>query len=254
MIAPTRMALIAACALSLSAPAARALDLNDMSDSEKAAFGDAVRSYLLENPQVILEAVDVLEQQQQQAEAARDDALVSANLQEIQNDGYSWVGGNPEGDVTLVEFMDYRCGYCRKAVPEIEALLAADKNIRFVIKEFPILGEASVLSSRFAIATKLVAGDDAYKSVHDTLIAFQGEPNEVALRRMAEGLSLDADAILAKMNDAEVTEQIQRTRSLAQTLSISGTPTFVLEDEMLRGYLPADQLQIMVEDIRAGRS
>lgn len=254
MIAPTRMALMAACALSLTAPAARALDLNDMTEAEQTAFGAAVRSYLMENPEVILEAVDVLEQQQAQADARRDEALVAANLQELQDDGYSWVGGNPDGDITLVEFMDYRCGYCRRAAPEVEALLAADLNIRFVIKELPILGDASVLSSRFAIATKLVAGDAAYKDIHDTLLAFKGEPNEVAMRRMAEGLSLDADAILAKMDAPEVNEQLRRTRTLAQTLSISGTPTFVLEEEMLRGYLPADQIQIMIEEIRAARS
>ncbi|KUP92272.1 DsbA family protein [Tritonibacter horizontis] len=254
MIALTRMAAAAACALSLSAPAALAFDLSAMTAEERDAFGAAVRSYLLENPEVILEAVDVLEDQQASAEAARDDALVAASLQELQDDGYSWVGGNPDGDITLVEFMDYRCGYCRRAAPEIETLLAQDPNIRLVVKEFPILGEASVLSSRFAIATKLEAGDAAYKEVHDTLMAYTSEPNEVALRRMAEGLSLDADAILARMDSADVTEQLQRTRALAQQLSISGTPTFVLEDEMLRGFLPADQLQLMIEEIRAARS
>ena len=118
MISVSRLAMAAACALTFTAPAARALDLNNMTAEEQQAFGDAVRAYLLENPQVILEAVDVLEQQQAEAEAARDDALVTANLAELQNDGYSWVGGNPEGDITLVEFMDYRCGYCRKAAPE----------------------------------------------------------------------------------------------------------------------------------------
>ncbi len=254
MIALTRMAAAAACALSLAAPAAQALDLNAMTAEERDAFGAAVRAYLLENPEVILEAVDVLEEQQANAEAARDDAMIAASLDELHNDGYSWVGGNPEGDITLVEFMDYRCGYCRRAAPEVDALLAADDNIRLIVKEFPILGEASVLSSRFAIATKLEAGDAAYKEVHDTLIAFTSEPNEVALRRMAEGLSLDADAILARMDDPEVTEQLQRTRALAQRLSISGTPTFVLEEEMLRGYLPADQMQLMIEEIRAARS
>ncbi len=254
MISVSRLAMAAACALTFTAPAARALDLNNMTAEEQQAFGDAVRAYLLENPQVILEAVDVLEQQQAEAEAARDDALVTANLAELQNDGYSWVGGNPEGDITLVEFMDYRCGYCRKAAPEIEALLAADPNIRLVVKEFPILGEASVLASRFAIATRLVAGDEAYEQVHNTLIALPAEPSEVALRRVAEDLSLDGDAILARMADPEVTEQLQRTRALAQTLSISGTPTFVLEEEMLRGYLPADQLQIMIDQIRDARS
>ncbi|MFP3541449.1 hypothetical protein SB770_33540, partial [Pseudomonas sp. SIMBA_044] len=85
-------------------------------------------------------------------------------------------------------------------------------------KELPILADASVLSSRFAIATKLVAGDAAYKDIHDTLLAFKGEPNEVAMRRMAEGLSLDADAILAKMDAPEVNEQLRRTRTWAQTL------------------------------------
>ncbi|NIZ14005.1 DsbA family protein [Phaeobacter sp. HF9A] len=254
MTALTRMAGVAACALTLSAPAGRALDLSAMSATEKDAFGDAVRSYLLENPEVILEAVDLLEQQQQQAEAARDDALVEANMQELQDDGYSWVGGNPDGDITLVEFMDYRCGYCRRAAPEIEALLQSDKNIRLVVKEFPILGEASVISARFALAARLVAGDDAYEEIHNALIALPSEPNEVALRRLAQGMSLDADAILAKMEDPAVTEQLQRTRALAQTLSISGTPTFVLEGEMLRGYLPADQMRIMIEEIRDQRS
>lgn len=254
MIALSRMAMIAACALTLTAPAARAFDLNAMSAEEREAFGEAVRNYLLENPEVILEAVDKLEQAQAEAEAARDDALVQANLEELQNDGYSWVGGNPEGDITLVEFMDYRCGYCRKAAPEIEALLAADDNIRLVVKEFPILGEASVLSSRFAIATRLVAGDEAYEQVHNTLIALPTEPSEVALRRIADDLSLDGDAILARMADPKVTEELQRNRELAQVLSISGTPTFVLEDEMLRGYLPADQMQIMIKEIRDARS
>lgn len=249
----SRLALAAVCALALAAPAAHALDLNAMSNAERAAFGDAVRAYLLENPEVILEAVNLLEQQQAADAAARDVALVADSLEALQHDGYSFVGGNPEGDITLVEFMDYRCGYCRKAHPEIEALLATDGNIRLVVKEFPILGEASVLSSRFAVATKLVAGDAAYKDIHDTLIAFKGEPNEISLRRMAEGLSLNADAILAKMDAPEVAEELNRTRALAQRLSISGTPTFVLETEMLRGYLPADQLQSMVNDIREAR-
>lgn len=251
----TGLACAAALAAALSfGPAAQAFDLSQMSEEERAAFGAEVRAYLLENPEVILEAVNKLEQQQAAAEAARDDALVAENLNALHNDGFSYVGGNPDGDITLVEFMDYRCGYCRKAAPEIEALLAADGNIRLVVKEFPILGEASVLSARFAIATRLVAGDAAYAQVHDTLIALPGEPSEVALRRVAEELSLDGEAILARMSDPEVTEQLQRTRALAQALSISGTPTFVLEEEMLRGYLPAEQLQIMVDEIRDARS
>ncbi|MEK0163885.1 DsbA family protein [Phaeobacter sp. A36a-5a] len=248
---------LSAAALSLGlmiAPAASALDLGKMSAEERAAFGAEVRAYLLENPEVILEAVSKLEQQQAADEAARDDALVAENMTALHDDGFSWVGGNPEGDITLVEFMDYRCGYCRRAAPEVEKLVSGDGNIRLIIKEFPILGEASVLTSRFAIATKMVAGDEAYKMVHDALITLGGEPNEGTLRRLAEGLGLDADAILARMSDPEIARQLQETRALAQQLAISGTPTFVLGDELLRGYLPADQMEIMVAEIRENRS
>ncbi len=239
--------------LSLITGPAQALDLNAMTDSEKTEFGAAVREYLLENPEVILEAINVLEQQNAVAEAAADKDLVAANADALFDDGYSWVGGNPEGDITLVEFMDYRCGYCRRAIPEVEALLAEDGNIRFVVKEFPILGDASVLSARFAVATKHVAGDDAYKQVHDALMEFSGDVTEVTLRRIADGLGLNSDAIVAAMDSEQVTDEIAKTRELAQRLKISGTPTFVLGTEMLRGYLKADQMQQIADGVRAER-
>lgn len=247
---PLRALRAATAALALLAVPAQALDLNAMSDEERAAFRAEIRAYLLENPQVIIEAVELLEQQQAAAAATADLQLVQDNQDELFNDGYSWVGGNPDGDITLVEFMDYRCGYCRRAVPEIAKLLKSDGNIRLVIKEFPILGDASVLSSRFAVATKHVAGDDAYKQVHDALIEFGGEPSEISLRRLADGLGLDADAIMTAMNSDRVSAELQQTRALAQRLRISGTPTFVLENELLRGYLPADQMALIAADQR----
>jgi protein-disulfide isomerase len=240
--------------LSLITGPAQALDLNALSDAEKAEFGKQVREYLLENPEVIIEAIDILEQRNAVAEAAADKELVQANADELFNDGYSWVGGNPDGDITLVEFMDYRCGYCRRAVPEVASLLAEDGNIRLVIKELPILGEASVMSSRFAIATKQVAGDDAYKQVHDALLEFSGEPTEVTLRRISDGLGLDSDAIIAAMGGDEVTEEIAQTRALAQRMKISGTPSFVLGSEMLRGFLPAEQMLQIANGVREDQS
>lgn len=242
-----------ATALALLTAPAQALDLSTMSEAERAIFGAEVRAYLLENPEVIIEAVNLLEQRQAQTEATQDEALVAANLDELQNDGYSWVGGNPDGDITLVEFMDYRCGYCRRAAPEVAQLLAEDGNIRLVIKEFPILGEASMMASRFAVATRLVAGDKAYKQVHDALIEFGGEPNEVSLRRLSEGLGLDADAIMAQMDSPEITQELAQTRALAQRMKISGTPTFVLQSELLRGYLPADQMSVIIAEMRDQR-
>ena len=237
--------------LSLITGPAQALDLNAMTDAEKAEFGAQVREYLLENPDVIIEAINILEQRNAEAEALADKELVAANADALFNDGYSWVGGNPEGDITLVEFMDYRCGYCRRAVPEVANLLASDGNIRLVIKELPILGDASVVSSRFAIATKQVAGDDAYKQVHDALLEFSGEPTDVTLRRLSDGLGLDSDAILAAMDSDAVTQEIAQTRELAQKMRISGTPSFVLGTEMLRGFLPADQMQQIANGVRA---
>ncbi len=237
--------------LSLISSPVQALDLNAMTEAEKAEFGAQVREYLLENPEVIIEAINILEERNAAAEAAADKDLVAANTDELFNDGYSWVGGNPDGDITLVEFMDYRCGYCRRAVPEVASLLASDGNIRLVIKELPILGEASVLSSRFAVATKQVAGDDAYKRVHDALLEFTGDVSDVTLGRLADGLGLDSAAILDAMDSDEVTAEIAQTRELAQRMNISGTPSFVLGTEMLRGYLKADQMQQIADEVRA---
>lgn len=233
----------------LAAAPALAFDPAAMSDAERAAFREEIRAYLLEHPEVIFEAVDAMKARDAAAGAEADKALIAAHRADIFEDGYSWIGGNPEGDVTIVEFMDYRCGYCRRAVPEVASLLENDGNIRLIIKEFPILGEASMISSRFAIATKIVAGDDAYQQVHDALLELEGDVGDVQLRRLAESLALDGDAILAKMDSDEVTHVIAANRDLAQRLQINGTPSFVLEGQMLRGFLPAEQMaQIVAEE------
>lgn len=245
------MRLLTATALTVAtALPAAALDLKSMNADEKAAFGDAVREYLMENPQVIMDAVAELEKRQQQQQAQADLNLVADNHDAIFNDGYSWVGGNPDGDITIVEFLDYRCGYCKRAFPEVGKLLDQDGNIRIIVKEFPILGDQSVLASRFAISTRHVAGDNAYKALHDALMSFNGEITIPALSRMAKTLGLDAEAIEAGMNAEDVTAELRKTRDLAQKLQISGTPTFVLEDELLRGFLPYDQLSIIVDEKR----
>ena len=184
------------------------------------------------------------------AQAQADLTLVSDNAADLFDDGFSWVGGNPDGDITLVEFLDYRCGFCKRAHGEVAKLLEADGNIRLIIKEFPILGEQSLLASRFAVATKQVAGDDAYKGIADALMEMNGDVNMRALRRMATTFGLDADASEARMDSAEVTDEIRRTRALAQRLQITGTPTFVLEDELLRGFLPYDEMQALVDEKR----
>ncbi|CUJ28753.1 DsbA family protein [Cognatishimia activa] len=235
-----------AAAFAVLAMPSWALDLEKMSDEERALFREEVRAYLLDNPEVIMEAVAVLEERQAAGQARQDFDLVAINADDIFNDGYSYVGGNPDGDITLVEFVDYRCGFCRRAHPEVQELVASDGNIRIITKEFPILGEASTQSSRFAIAVKQIAGDDAYEAANDALIKMRADANPVTLKRLAKNLGLDSDAIIAHMGSNEVTEEIRKTRELAQRLQITGTPTFVLEDEMLRGYLPLNEMRRMV--------
>ncbi len=248
VLAPALTAL--ALVLAAPTPQAQALDLDAMSDAERAAFRAEVRAYLMDNPEVIIEAVNLLESRNQAAQADAEKGMIAENADAIFNDGYSWVGGNPDGDVTLVEFMDYRCGYCRKAVAEVEALLAMDGNIRLVLKEYPILGDQSVVMSRFAVATRQVAGADAYKAVHDALMTLNGDVSETVLSRLANGLGLDADAILARMDHADVTRELGENRVLGQALGISGTPSFILEDEVLRGYLPANEMAKLVASKR----
>lgn len=250
----TRLVSAAALALGLAAQPALSFDIGSMTDDERAMFRDEIRGYLLENPEVLMEAIQVLEQRQADQAEANDQALVAANEDSIYNDGYSHVAGNPDGDVTLVEFVDYRCGYCRKAFPEINALLEEDGNVRLVYKEFPILGQESVTSSRFAIATKLVHGDEAYGKMHDALMTLRANATEEVLARMADDMGLDGQKIVARMDDPEVNRQIEENHLLAQRLQITGTPTFVLGGQMIRGYVPQDVMQGMIDDVRAEES
>lgn len=232
------------------ASGAFAQELKPMTDEERALFRAEVRAYLFENPEVIMQAVEILQNREAENQAQADIDLVTENADAIFNDGYSWVGGNPEGDIVLVEFLDYRCGYCKRAHGEVAELLETDGNIKLIVKELPILGDASVLASRFAIAVKQVAGGDSYKAVGDALMSFQGDITMPALTRLGNTFGLDMDAIEARMNSDEVTAEIAATRELAGVLAISGTPTFVMQDELLRGYLPLDQMQAIVADKR----
>lgn len=243
---PFLAALLTSAAL-LAAPAHA-----EMSDADREAFRAEVKAYLLENPEVLVEAMNVLQDRQDQAAAAQDKDLLVTYNEALNADGYSWVGGNPEGDITVIEFMDYRCGYCRKAYAEVEELVKADGNIRFILKEYPILGEDSIASSRFAIAVQQLHGADAYKKAHDALITLRGSPDAETLGRLATDLGLDPKPVLERMNSDEVTAVIAQNQDLGQKMSITGTPTFVIDQTLLRGYVPLDGMQQIVADERQG--
>lgn len=238
---------LAAWAATDGVPVPPATELSQLDD---AAFGERVRAYLLENPEVIFEAAAVMEQRQQEMQNANDGTLIKDHADAIFDDGHSWVGGNLEGDVTIVEFSDYMCGYCRRAFPEVEELITSDGNIRFIVKEFPILGDRSMVASRFAIAAQQVLGDDAYKALHDAMMTYKGEMALPALTELAEALELDADKIKDHMDSDEVSVVIAENRALAQILQVSGTPTFIIQDQIVRGYVPLEGMQEIVANIR----
>lgn len=246
-----RAHLTLALAASLFAAPALAFDINNMSDAERAAFNQAVKDYLVANPDVLVESYATLQQQEEAAKADREQTALADNADAIFNDGFSYVGGNLEGDVTVVEFIDYRCTYCRKAWEEVDQLINTDGNIRFIVKEFPILGEGSVLSSRFAIAVKMLHGDAAYKQAHDALLTLRADASAETLGRLASELGLDPAPILTKMDSEEVTAVILANHDIANKLEISGTPTFVVGNQMVRGYVAPEGMKQIVDDARA---
>lgn len=241
---------IGLAAMTMAAPVpALATDIIEMTDGERAAFRAEVRAYILENPEIIMEAVAVLEQRQAAEQSNNDQAMVLSNHDAIFNDGVSHISGNPDGDITIVEFSDYRCAYCKRARPEVEALVKSDGNIRLIYKEFPILGPDSLTTAKFALATLLEA-PQSYENMNKSLMALRGQPSPEALRKLALGMGLDADALLAKMDSLEVNQIIQANRALGQQLQISGTPTFILDGQLVRGYVPLAGMQKLVEEAR----
>ena len=236
-------------ALLLTATPTFAFDISAMSEQEKSAFGDAVREYLMANPEVLIESINVLEERRAADAAINDQELVASNRDAIFDDGHSWIGGNPDGDLTMVEFIDYRCGVCRQFNDEVHDLVEDDGNIRLILKEFPILGQDSDNSARFAIAVKQIAGDAAYMQAHDALIALRGPATIEALKKIADRIGVDPDKVVNTMNTEPVTAVLRENHQLAERMAIQGTPTFVIGDELLRG-VPAAGLTATVSQIR----
>lgn len=234
----------------LIAGQAAAFDPANMTQTERTAFRDAVRAYLLDNPEVLMEAMEVLENRRADMQASQDVTLIQQNQDALYNAG-DWVGGNPDGDIRIVEFIDYRCGYCKQAHPEMSDLLKQDGNIRLVVKELPVLGEQSVTAARFAIAARTIGGDQTYGQINDTLMAYRGPITRPALEKIATTFGLDWDALQAEMGSEATTKVIGDTLLLAQRLGVRGTPGFVIEDQILRGYVPAASMEKIIAELRA---
>ncbi|MBB5514759.1 protein-disulfide isomerase [Rubricella aquisinus] len=208
------------------------------------------RRYLLQNPEIMVEVFDLLEARQRIAAEAAETDMVRAEARALYDDGFSYVGGNPDGAITIVEFVDYKCGFCKRAHPEMVQLVANNDDIRFIRKEFPILGAESVMASRAALSVLETAGPEVYDTFSDRVMRFGGPINEQVLTRIAEQSGADAQAMLDMMDSQTITDRITATRALGQRLDISGTPTFIFGETMVRGYIPLETMEETLARLR----
>ena len=222
-----------------------------LAEVDRALLHEEIRAYLLENPQILREMIALLEAEDAARAEVNDRELVVQHAEAIFEDGFSFVGGNPEGSFTIVEFLDYQCGFCKRAHPELMDLLAEDGDIRWIVKEMPILGPNSVLASRAAVATMIAEGAETYGRLVDGLMRSEGPIDDFALDEALTAAGADPATVRAAMEDPEVERRIAETRALADTLRITGTPTFVLGDLMVRGYVPRAQMQNAIAQLRA---
>jgi protein-disulfide isomerase len=206
-----------------------------------------VREYLLAHPEIILEAIEGLEEKRRQATQESQREALTARRDEIFNDRDAPVGGNPNGDVTLVEFFDYRCPYCKQVAQPLAQLIKEDGKVRFVFKELPVLGADSVMAARAALAARL---QGKYVEMHDALLRHRGSYDDQVIARIAAEIKLDPARLKADMARPEITAMLDRNRQLARDLSITGTPAFVIGNMVVPGAVDLETLKKLVAEAR----
>ena len=240
-----RSALLAMAMLLL--PAAAQADTS-FNDTQKAEIGSIVREYLLNNPEILLEVSQELENRQKLAESKKREEALKANAQSLFHSPEDLVAGNPKGDVTMVEFFDYNCGWCKKGLPEVLSLVEKDKNLKLVLKEFPIFGGDSDYAAKAALAS---SKQGKYWEFHMALMSHEGKVTRESVDEIAKAQGLDLEKLKADMNAPEVAQVLERNQRLAEELAITGTPAFIIDDNVIPGYLPADGLMAAIADVRA---
>jgi protein-disulfide isomerase len=191
-----------------------------------------IKDYLVNNPEVMLEAQNALESKMEKIQAERTAAAIKQNATEIFRPSASPTVGNVKGDVTVIEFFDYNCPYCKKAFTEVAQLVDKDKQVKLILKEFPILNKGSEEAAKVALAAKL---QGKYWEFHRAMQEAQGQSNEAVALRIAEKLGLDMARLKRDMASADVKKEIDDTRALAAKLGIQGTPHFLVGDRVIPG-------------------
>ena len=216
-------------------------------DAQETEIKGLVREYILENPEIIMEAVQALQARDAQAKLDRQRDALAALGNGLEPDSDDMVLGNPDGDVTVVEFFDYNCGYCKSMFPNLMAAVEADGNTRLVVKEYPILGEGSVIASRAALAARK---QGKYQEFHTALLNFKGRLGDTAIDAVAASVGLDLRQLRSDMASKEVDAVIDRTNDVAKQLEITGTPAFVIGDLILPGAIPQSEMTRLIAAAR----
>ncbi|KXF77285.1 disulfide bond formation protein DsbA [Paramesorhizobium deserti] len=208
---------------------------------DRSAIEAIVKDYLISNPEIMLDVQNALETKQAAAARVGQREAIAANADKLFKSPGDAVFGNPNGDITIVEFFDYNCGYCKHALSDMDALLKSDPNIRFVMKEFPILGPDSVRAHVVAQAFKSLM-PDKYLEFHRALLGQQGRATEQSAVDVAVKLGADETQLREKMKAPEITTAFQDNYQAANSLNITGTPSYIVGDEVVPGAIGLDGL------------
>jgi protein-disulfide isomerase len=235
--------LLSAVALSTTTVAANAFD-----DAQKKEIGEIVKDYLVEHPEVMLEVQQALQKKQEDARLAQARSAVSENHDAIFKADDDFVMGNPNGKISVVEFYDYNCGYCKRAIGDMDAVIKANPEVRFVLKDFPILGPDSLAAHKVADAFHKIA-PEKYGKFHRELLGGQAHANEARALEVAESLGVDEKTIRDEMARNTDDKGVQQAYKLASQLGISGTPSYILGDEAIYGAVGADTINEKVANV-----
>jgi len=239
-------ALLTAVSLALIAGTASNAKAEDFTEAQKEALHEIIKEYLMENPEIIMNSVEAHRAKQMAEAAKRSQEKLTDFLDELTGSDAPSIGSK-DADITVVEFFDYNCGYCKRAVPDIQAILETDKNVRFVFQEMPILSEASELAAKWALAAHK---QGRYFDYHVALMNHRGNKDEAALVAVAEELELDVEQMKKDAASEDVEKAIQESRKISQEIGIRGTPAFIVNGELKRGYLGKDGIAKAIEKAR----
>jgi protein-disulfide isomerase len=204
-----------------------------------------VHDYLLREPEVLAEALRRLQQRQSSAAAQRAKQAIRDHQQALLSDQGSPVEGNAQGKVTIVEFFDYRCVHCRRIASTIDQLVRSNASVRVIYKNFPVLGESSVLAARAAVAAQRQGG---WPKLHRAMLAYEGDFTTETLLALGTSVGLDSGKLKTDMMSPETDKALQANLTLAAALGVDATPTFVIGERVIRGAPSAEALQALVDE------